>query len=149
MIALGIIVPKKFRIRNFPLAWRREKIQPENAITSINLAVTPVYSETIVRTRTLGIGSGMEPRARIFSWYVLLIQLVQRVTRIVLEPHQTLREFVNGTRKTLGPVTEYLLEFTSLVERLLYSREQASDKDVNTSEQLTRQVQDGLKHENT
>lgn len=149
LIALGIIVPKKFGIRNFPLAWQREKIQPEDAITGINLAVVPVYSETVVSTRTLDGGSDVEPRARIFSWYVLLIQLVQRVTRIVLRPHQTLREFVNGTRKTLGPVTDYLLEFTRLIERLLYSREQASDKDVNTSEQLTRQVQDSLKHENT
>ncbi len=149
LIALGIIVPKKFGIRNFPLAWQREKIQPEDAITGINLAVVPVYSETVVSTRTLDGGSDVEPRARIFSWYVLLIQLVQRVTRIVLRPHQTLREFVNGTRKTLGPVTDYLLEFTRLIERLLYSREQASDKDVNTSEQLTRQVRDSLKHENT
>lgn len=149
LIALGIIVPRNFGIRNFQLAWRREQIQPEDAIADANLAVAPVYSETILSTRTLDGGSEMEPRARIFSWYVLLIQLVQRVTRIVLKPHQTLREFVNGTRKTLGPVTNYLLEFTRLIERLLYSREQASDKDVNTSEQLTRQVQDGLKHENT
>jgi hypothetical protein len=149
LIALGIIVPKKFRIRNFPLAWQRKKIQPEDAITGTNLAVVPVYSENVTSTQTIGIGNDEEPRARIFSWYVLLIQLVQRVTRIVLKPHQTLREFVNGTRKTLGPATNYLLEFTSLVERLLYSREQASDKDVNTSEQLTRQVQDGLKNENT
>jgi hypothetical protein len=149
LIALGIIVPKKFRISIPALGRRREEIKPESAITNAHLAVTPVYGETIQSTRTLDGRSEMEPRARIFSWYVLLIQLVQRVTRIVLKPHQTLREFVNGTRKTLGPVTNYLLEFTRLIEKLLYSREQASEKDVNTSEQLTRQVQDGLKNENT
>jgi hypothetical protein len=148
LIALGIIVPKKFRISIPALGRRREEIKPESAITNAHLGVTPVYGETIVSTRTIDGGNEMEPRARIFSWYVLLIQLVQRVTRIVLKPHQTLREFVNGTRKTLGPVTNYLLEFTKLIEKLLYSREQASEKDVNTSEQLTRQVQDGLKNEN-
>jgi len=149
LIALGIIVPKKFSIRNFQLAWRREKIQPEDAITGVHLAVLPVYSETAANMQTLGSGSDVAPVARIFSWYILLIRLVQRATRIILKPHQTLREFVNGTRKTLGPATDYLLEFTSLVEKLLYSGEQASDKDVDTSEQLTRQVQDGLKHEGT
>jgi hypothetical protein len=149
LIALGIIVPKKFGIRNFPLAWRREQIQPEDAITGTRLAVVPVYSENVVSTRTLDGGSDVEPRERIFSWYVLLIQLVQRVNRIVLRPHQTLREFVNGTRKTLGPVTDYLLEFTRLIERLFYSREQASDEDVYKSVLLSRMVRDRLKHENT
>jgi hypothetical protein len=149
LIFLGIIVPKKFRVSIPALGRRREEIKPESAITNAHLAVTPVYSETKVSTRTLDGGNEIEPRARIFSWYVLLIQLVQRVTRLVLKPHQTLREFVNGTRKTLGPVTDYLLEFTRLIERLLYSREQASDKDVYSSVLLSRIVRDRLKNENT
>jgi len=149
LIAIGIIIPKNFRIRNFQWTWRREKIQPEGIITDIPPAGVPVYREPVITMLTAGIGSDVKPGVGIFYRYVLLIQLVQMMTKIVIRPQQTLREFVNGTRKTLGPITDYLLEFTKLIERLLYSRESTNDKYLSTSERLTPQIQDGLKSEDS
>jgi hypothetical protein len=88
--------------------------------------------------------SDAEPRERILRWYSLVLRLVQRVTRVALRPDQTLREFTRETEAALGPLAKRLMEFTRLAERLLYSRHEPSEKDVEKTRQLSRSIRKGL-----
>ena len=145
LAAVGVFLPRKLKIRSGYPARRRKIAQP--AVTG-NIRQLPEYSE--LATITAGTDAGqstikVEPRVRILSWYALILRLTQKFARVVLKPQQTHREFVNETRKVLGPLADYLMDFTRMVERLLYSHSRATETDVARSEQLSRRLQDGLK----
>ena len=140
MLAAGVLLPIKLKLQ--PARSRRRRLaQPAAASPP---AVAPQYTDMTAPGAAETAGTGSEPRARVFSWYALVLRLVQRFAKVVFKPQHTLREFVAETRKTLGPLADYLMEFTRLVERLLYSRAPATDADAQAGEQLGRRVQDGL-----
>jgi len=143
--AVGVFLPLRLKIRSGYPARRRKIAQP--AITG-NIRPLPEYSDLVTVPASTDAGQSaikVEPRVRIFSWYALILRLAQKFARVVLKPHQTHREFVNEIRKVLGPLADYLMDFTRMVERLLYSRSRATETDVARSEQLSRRLQDGLR----
>jgi hypothetical protein len=148
LVTVGIIIPRRLRIRFPNLAWRRIKRQPAPK-PLLSAEIAPHYVETTQsgqsQTDNTPDKLPVDPRQQVFSFYILIVKLVQRITRIMPTPQQTLREFANETRKVLGPLSGLLMEFTRLLERVLYSRSRATEKDVAQSEQYTREIQDGLK----
>jgi hypothetical protein len=153
----GILVSRRLRMQ-FQAYGRRRAMAQQSVMTITFQEPVPVYSEAIttpvVPDQVTEVKGDKveelkgEPRIRVFSWYILVLRLAQRVARVMLKPQHTLREFVRETQKTLGPIAGYLLEFTKIVERLLYSKHQVSERDVESSQQLTRQIQAGFKNEN-
>jgi hypothetical protein len=84
------------------------------------------------------------PRERILRWYSLVLKLVQRITRVAFRPDQTLREFTRETEAALGPLGKRLMEFTRLAERLLYSKHEPSEEDVEATRLLSENIKKGL-----
>jgi hypothetical protein len=84
------------------------------------------------------------PRERILRWYSLVLKMVQRITRVAFRPDQTLREFTRETEAALGPLGKRLMEFTRLAERLLYSKHEPSEEDVEATRLLSENIKKGL-----
>jgi len=109
----------------------------------------PTYSNDVIvpaLTEPDGAARG-NPRDRILYWYRLIIRLVQGVTKAMLKPQQTLREFAGETSRVLGPFGKYFVELTGMVERLLYSRYRPTEKDAEKSQRLSHNIEEGLKGE--
>lgn len=146
VVAAGVFLPRRLKPRSPYSRRRRRSLQP---VAPEIIPPAPEYGELVTvpldDTEADGTAIIVEPRVRIFSWYALILRLAQRVARVVLKPQQTHREFVDEARKALGPLADYLMDFTRMVERLLYSRSPATETDVRMSEQLGRRLRDGFK----
>jgi hypothetical protein len=145
ILAMGVLLPRKLKIRAAYPSRRRRSLQP--AITE-RVEMPPEYSEMVTAPIPTGVARNtmaIEPRVRIFSWYTLILRLAQQFARVVLKPQHTLREFVAETGQALGPLAGYLMEFTHMVEKLLYSHSKPTETDVTHSEQLRRRLQDGMR----
>ena len=142
---LGIFLPGRLRGRLRMYSWRRAR--PAIAIAQPEPA--PVYSETVLvpaLTEESGETDG-EPQIRIFYWYRLVLRLVQRMSRALLRPQQTLREFARESSRVLGPAAKYFIELTRMVEKLLYSQYRPTEGDVEKSKQLSHTIEEELKGE--
>lgn len=145
LVFLAIFLPGRLRGRLRMYSWRRAR--PAIAIAQPEPA--PVYSETVL-VPALPEESGEtdgEPRNRIFYWYRLVLRLVQRMSRALLRPQQTLREFARESSQVLGPAAKYFIELTRMAEKLLYSQYRPSEGDVEKSKQLSHTIEEELKGE--
>jgi hypothetical protein len=145
LVFLAIFLPGRLRGRLRMHSWRRAR--PAVAIAQPEPA--PVYSETVL-VPALPEESGEtdgEPRNRIFYWYRLVLRLVQRMSRALLRPQQTLREFARESSRVLGPAAKYFIELTRMVEKLLYSQYRPTEGDVEKSKQLSHTIEEELKGE--
>jgi len=127
--------------------YSRRRASPAVAIAQPESA--PVYSETTL-IPALSEKSGetsAEPRNRIFYGYRLVLRLVQRMSRALLRPQQTLREFTRESSRVLGPAAKYFVELTRMVEKLLYSQYRPTERDVEKSKQLSHTIEEELKGE--
>ncbi|MBN2187008.1 MAG: DUF4129 domain-containing protein [Dehalococcoidia bacterium] len=89
--------------------------------------------------------SQREPRSAILNFYRWTVRLIQAITSALVRPQQTLREFFEENRKSLGPSAIFFQELTRMVERLLYSNYQPTKEDAMKSEQLFHSVEKGIK----
>ncbi len=148
IVLLGIFLPRRLRFRLRAYSWRRAR--PTAAVAQPEPA--PVYPETTLSSALLeeieeSDETAGEPRTRIFYRYRLAFRLVQRITRALLKPEQTLREFTRETGRVLGPAGRYFSELTTMVERLLYSQYRATEDEVERSKQLSHRVEEESKPE--
>ena len=74
-------------------------------------------------------------------WYRIALKLVQSITKLMLAPHQTLREYGQEASAALGPAGKYFLELTYLMEKRLYGKRQPDASDIQKSKDLTREIQ--------
>ena len=86
-------------------------------------------------------------RKLIFELYRRLLRLIQDFTSIVLKPNLTLREFASQCAPLLGPAQKYLNQFTSLIERLLYSKHSPEPADLEKGLELGGMIEGSLKHD--
>jgi hypothetical protein len=145
LIFLGIYLPGRLRGRLGVYPRRRVRTVP----AIVQPEIVPTYSDSTIVPSSIeegGQDSG-EPRNRIFYWYRLVVRLIQGITRALLAPHQTLREFAYESSRVLGPVAKYFIELTKIVERLLYSRYRPTEEDAGKSKQLSDTIEEGLKGE--
>lgn len=140
---LAIFLPG--RLRGRLRMHLRRRTRPAIAIPQPEPA--PVYSETVLvpaLTEENGKTDG-EPRNRIFYWYCLALRLVQRMSRALLRPQQTLREFARESSQGLGPAAKYFIELTGIVEKLIYSQYRPTEGDVEKSKQLSHTIKEEFK----
>ena len=83
----------------------------------------------------------METDNSIFYWYRVALKLVQNITKVMLKPHQTLREYGKEANPALGPVGKYFMELTYLIEKRLYGKRQPDINDVQKSQELALEIQ--------
>jgi hypothetical protein len=141
IISLGIFLPGRLRRRGtYPMRRMRPTTVPAPPEPA------PVYSITLADTALTG-GSKEEPRNKIFFWYRLVVRLIQGITKTILRPQQTLREFANESSGALGPAAKLFVELTRRVEKLLYSKYMPSEEDVGRSQQLSHTIEEELKSE--
>ncbi|MDD5702442.1 MAG: DUF4129 domain-containing protein [Dehalococcoidales bacterium] len=77
----------------------------------------------------------------VLKWYLRTLQLVQRLTRAVLLPQQTLREYSRETGPKMGPLGRYFAEFTLLVERFLYSAHKPAPEEIEKGRRLAESIE--------
>ena len=77
----------------------------------------------------------------VFYWYRVALKLVQSVTKTLLAPHQTLREYGRVANSALGPAGKYFMELTYLLEKRLYGKRQPDSSDVQKSQELALAIQ--------
>lgn len=144
IIFLGILLPGRLRRL---VAYPRRRARPATVLAPPEPA--PVYYEIVLdadATKGSDESEG-EPRNRIFFWYRLVVRLIQQITKVLLKPQQTLREFASESSGVLGPAAKFFLELTRTVERLLYSKHVATEEDVGKSQQLSHTIEEELKSE--
>ena len=119
LVVLGVYVPR--RLKGMLGIWpsgvrlpRRRTVEPEPAYSAEAASPAPVVQAPAEPGGTL--------RDRILGWYLLLLSVVQRITRVSPRPNQTLREFMRETGPALGPLSRRFAEATITVEELLYSQ---------------------------
>lgn len=125
----------------------RRKERPIAVITQPEY--TPTYSQGVVTSAPAkgSVEKNKEPRDRILDWYRLVVRLIQAITKALFEPQQTLREFAKESSKLLGPAARYFIELTEMAERTLYSRYRPTAEDAEKSEELSHDVEEGIKGE--
>ena len=111
----------------------------------VPVEVIPVYSTPVIPQELSKEEENIEPRGRVISLYISVLRLMQRATKVLMKPNQTLREFAADMQKKLGPLALPFVEFTRMIERFLYSRHQVTDKEVEESKHLTAELQEELK----
>ena len=143
ILFLGIYLPGRLRRR----LGAYPKITTRPAIAGAPPKPTPTYSERVTVLTSTGESeeASGEPRDRIFYWYRLAVRLSVRITKALLGPQQTLREFAKENSRLLGPAAKYFIELTKMVERLLYSQYRPTEKDGENSKQLSDKVEEETK----
>ena len=74
-------------------------------------------------------------------WYRIALKLVQSITKMLLKPHQTLREYGKEASTGLGPAGKYFMELTYLLEKRLYGNRKPDTGDIQKSQDLTLEIQ--------
>ena len=140
---LGIYLPGRLRRRLG--AYPKRAAGP--AIATARPEVAPAYSErvTALTSTEEGDKAGLELRNRILYRYRLTLRLLGEITKALLKPQQTLREFAGESRRIIGPAAKPFVDLTSIVERLLYSPYRPTERDVENSRQLTGKVEEEIK----
>jgi hypothetical protein len=140
---LGILLPRRIRFR------RVRKINEEKvpAVGVTQNEATPEFNISIVKSLLPEeeAQNNNTPDKKLFYWYRIIIQLVQKVSGVFLKPNQTLREFVTESGNKMGLAGKYLLEFTKIVEKVLYSPYKVTENDAKSGEELARNMRESLK----
>jgi hypothetical protein len=140
-ILLPVVLRRRLR------TYTEAPVAPVVAITPYRPA--PAYSQevTLPVIKRPGVQDRGQPRNVILAWYRFVVGVIRVVTRVMLKPQQTLREFASESHRILGPAAKYFLELTKMVERLLYSRYQPTAEDAGESRKLSRNIEEELKGE--
>jgi len=143
LVFLGIYLPGRFKRRLG--IYTRRRVRQEIPTASPELA--PVYTDMVTTPTVTKENKEItgEPRDRILYWYRLVVRLLQRITKTLLGPQQTLREFAKESGRIVKPVAKYIFNFTKMVERLLYSQYRPTEKDVENSRKLSNKIEDETK----
>ncbi len=142
LAALGVCVPRWLRRRLGVTARPSRMWFPRRRIPGPEAAFAAAVSVPLEEQAPAEPGGTL--RERILGWYLLLLRVVQRITRVSPRPNQTLREFMRETGPALGPLSRRFAEATVTVEELLYSRHEPSEQDVERTRVLSQNLEKGL-----
>ena len=82
-----------------------------------------------------------EAKNPVLYWYRIALKFVQDLTKKILKPNQTLREYGREVSRVLGPAGKYFLELTYLLEKRLYGKHETDANDNQQSQQLAAEIQ--------
>ena len=138
LIALAVYLPRRFK-KWFAVAPGKKTRLPE--------LVPPVTSPAYHQKAALSPQSNdryenKEAAANtILYWYQIALKLVENITKAMLKPHQTLREYGKETYLPLGPAGKYFMQLTYLLEKRLYGQHPTDASDIDKSQQLALEIQ--------
>jgi hypothetical protein len=142
LVILGVILPRRIKFR----PWTGLKKKPKELTTSQpELLPVPSVSATSNIAPNHDNQDISEPHSRLFYWYRIVIQLIQRASGVLFKPNQTLREFVRDASRATGSSSKFILEFTRIIEKVLYSPYKVTEDDAKSGAQLAQKVQESLK----
>jgi len=135
LLALGILARRRARKFELPRRRKGEVVDPP----------PPVEQRELDIIASIDALPAEEPRRRIVGWYRRVVRLLLQVFHLVFGPSQTPREFLREVSPRLGPAAGFFAELTRLVERALYSPRQPTDEEAQRGEEISRQVEGGVK----
>jgi hypothetical protein len=144
LVGLGVYLPRRLKKWNlFPPG------KPGRLAETVPAPVTLLgENSTILPLKEAKRDDSEATSNPIMYWYRIALKLVQRLTRAILKPQQTLREYARQSSTALGPAGKYFLELTYIIERKLYGKGQPSKADAEKSRQLARSIQEETGSEN-
>jgi hypothetical protein len=142
LVFLAFYLPRKFR-RSFGAY----PAKATGRAGTLNQSLVPARVERQAAKKESE-GNGGKVQDPVFEGYRLVLRLVQKATRAALKPQQTLREYAQENSRVLGPLSQYFLEFTVLIEKILYSTHKPDDEDIERSRQLSQTISEESKGEN-
>jgi len=145
LVVMGVYLPGRLKGR-FGVFVRRA---PSPVIRSPQPVSTPSYSTEVEALVPVPEGdeSSQAPESRILNWYRMVVRLLQRMTRVLLRPQQTLREFATECGGVLGPAAGYFTELTRIVEKVLYSKHKPTREDAERSRHLSNTIEEVFRRE--
>jgi hypothetical protein len=138
LVALAVYLPRRFK------KWFAVQPAKNVKIPGMILPVPPPLSQskTVISPKTQESAKPPEETANSVSyWYHIALKLVQSITKMMLKPHQTLREYGTETSAAMGPAGKYFMELTYLLEKRLYGNRKSDTGDIQKSKDLTLEIQ--------
>jgi hypothetical protein len=136
LAALAVYLPRRFN------KWFT--IQPAKSvkIPGLILPAPLSQSKTVISPKAHESARPPEETANSVSyWYRIALKLVQSITKMMIKPHQTLREYGKEASTGLGPAGKYFMELTYLLEKRLYGNRKSDAGDIQKSQDLTLEIQ--------
>jgi hypothetical protein len=138
LVALAVYLPRRFK------KWVAVQPAKRIKIPGLVLPVSPPLSQskTVISPKAQESARPPEETANSVSyWYHVALKLVQSITKMMLKPHQTLREYGTEASIALGPSGKYFMELTYLLEKRLYGNRKPDAGDIQKSQDLTLEIQ--------
>jgi hypothetical protein len=130
-IIMGIVIP------SFTAIAQPTKT-PQGGVSGSPTSITPQVSTT----KITGINS------RIILSYRAMVEVIERITGVLITPDSTLREFLSKITKILPGITKQLTELTEMAESALYSNQKPPRERADTAEQITEDIKRELNRGN-
>ena len=137
-VVLAVYLPRRFK--KWFAAQPVKKARPPGLVLPLPSAVYQNKNEISLKRKE----SPEKPEETVnsvFYWYRVSLKLVQNITKAILKPHQTLREYGKEASQALGPTGKYFLELTYLLEKRIYGKPPTDASDIEKSQQLAIQIQ--------
>jgi hypothetical protein len=146
LVVLGVYLPRRFK-KWFGVSPGK-KVEPPEVVLPV---VPATYQDkATVSAKARDNRDQQEETANpILYWYRIALKLIQKITKAMLMPQQTLREYARNVGRILGPAGKYFMELTYITERRLYGKEPPAAEDAVRSKQLSRTLQEETKIENS
>ena len=138
LVLLAFYLPRRFK------KWFSLQLRPTPSPPSlVPPVITPVYLKKADVSLKVKDSHKKEDEAdnTILYWYHVALKLVQNITKMMMKPQQTLREYERETSKVLGPPGKYFIELTHLLEKRLYGKRQPDASDIQKSQELALELQ--------
>jgi hypothetical protein len=136
LVALAVYLPRRFK------KWFAVPPAQNVKIPGLILPAPLSQSKTAISSKAQESARPPEGTANSVSyWYGIALKLVQSITKMMLKPHQTLREYGTEAGAALGPAGKYFLELTYLLEKRLYGNRKPDSGDIQKSQDLTLEIQ--------
>ena len=120
LVALAVYLPRRFK------KWFAVQPAKNVKIPGLILPAPLSQSKTVISPKAQESAGPPEETANSISyWYRIALKLVQSITKMMLKPHQTLREYGKEASTALGPAGKYFMELTYLMEKRLYGKREA------------------------
>jgi hypothetical protein len=138
LAALAVYLPRRFK------KWFAVQPAKKTKLPGFVLPAPPPLHQSKIGISTKAQESPQRPEETANSvsyWYRIALRLVQSITKLILAPHQTLREYGQEASNKLGPAGKHFLQLTYLIEKRLYGKRQPDASDIQKSKDLTREIQ--------
>ncbi|MDD5190267.1 MAG: DUF4129 domain-containing protein [Dehalococcoidales bacterium] len=142
-----LLIPRRVKIKWGQRPTKNQTLAGPNSPVS----TAPIYQGTITVDRPVGATDSTpfplrtENKSEIISLYRVTLILVEKITRIIFKPQETLREYARDVEKPLGKVGAFFGALTRIVEKAIYSPRRATEEEIKESRRISENIQQEIK----